>query len=98
MSSTVEIDRERRMIVLHGEIDMANAHELRTAIAQADWMDGGPVNVDLSDLRFIDSSGVGALLLATERGCRLILRAPTLPVRRVFEVLNLDTAAEIEIA
>jgi len=98
LSSTVEIDPERRVIVLHGEIDMANAAELRTAIAEADWMDGGPVDVDLSDLRFIDSSGISALLLATERGSSLILRGPTPPVRRVFEVLNLDTAAGIEIA
>jgi anti-sigma B factor antagonist len=97
VSGIVEIDPERRMIILHGEIDMANAAELRSAIAEADWMDGGPVDVDMADLRFIDSSGVGALLLATERGSRLILRAPTPPVRRVFEVLNLDTAAGIEI-
>lgn len=98
MPSIVEVDPGRRTIVLHGEIDMANAGELRAAIAEADWMDGEPVDVDLSDLRFIDSSGVGALLLATERGSRLILRAPTPPVRRLLEVLSLDSAAGIEIA
>jgi len=98
VSSAVEVDRERRTIVLRGEIDMANAGELRTAIAEADWMNGGPLEVDLSDLHFIDSSGIGALLSATERGYSLVLRAPTALVRRVFEVLSLDTAAGIEIA
>jgi anti-anti-sigma factor len=49
---------------------------------------------DLSELSFIDSSGVGSLLRAKEHveaaGNQLLLARPSPAVRHLFEVLGLD--------
>jgi anti-anti-sigma factor len=70
-----------------GELDLGSAEVLRTAIVP-----NGEVclTLDLSELTFIDSSGLHALekLAGTER--MLVLRGPTANVRRVFEIVGLD--------
>ena len=43
--------------ILHGELDMANEHEFAAAFDQV-LGSGGPVTVDMRQLRFMDSSGI----------------------------------------
>ena len=70
------------------------------AEALASEIGDGDITLDLSDLSFIDSSGIQALIQAADkldnRG-RLILRAPGKTVMRVFELVRLETAPNIEI-
>jgi anti-sigma B factor antagonist len=75
---------------LRGEVDMSNAHEVEAIVLRMSEA-GGPVVVDLSDVTFIDSSGVRTLLRAaeTERGC-LILHGEQPNVGRVFDIIRLD--------
>ena len=50
--------------------------------------------LDLSDLEFIDSSGLRELVVASRRqqelGGRVVLHAPSDPIRRVLEIVGLD--------
>ena len=70
-----------------GELDLGSAEVLRTAIVP-----NGEVclTLDLSELTFIDSSGLHALerLASAER--MVALRGPTANVRRVFEIVGFD--------
>ena len=56
--------------------------------------------VDLSELTFIDSSGisvlVGAARAASAEQCTLVVAAPTSHVQRVFEIVNLGELVAVE--
>ena len=81
------------VLSVSGEVDLANAPSLRahlkTAIETADF-----VVVDLKDLKYIDSSGIKALLDAhgtfAPRGRSIVLAAVSPMVQRVWEILRLE--------
>lgn len=86
-----------RTFLLRGELDMATVDQVTAATS---GLGGGDVTFDLSELTFIDSSGVRALLQVVaglEHGS-LILLAPTDAVRRVFDIVGLaDASARVVI-
>jgi anti-anti-sigma factor len=57
-----ELDPTTALVTLAGELDLAGAGELEPPIA--DRLSQGSVIVDLSDLEFIDSAGLGVLYTA----------------------------------
>ena len=77
---------------LVGELDLGSAPAAATSLElkcqQVDLLE-----VDLSELTFIDSSGVRVLLRAfkdlADRGGTLVLEYPTPTVQRVFDLLGL---------
>lgn len=78
---------------LRGELDMATAPELRDELGQLASEDPAPVTIDLSDLTFIDSTGlsvlVGALKLLRQQGGDMVLRSPGPGTRKVLEITGL---------
>ena len=54
-------------IALSGDLDLATADELDAAIRAAEETDIGWIVVDLSDVSFIDSTGLSVLLHAKKR-------------------------------
>ena len=78
------------VVTLHGELDLANAERVRTALIE---VAGSTVVVDLGDLSFLDSSGIAALLGARKRilaaGHGFELRGAQGMVRRVLELTGL---------
>ncbi|MGH8980799.1 MAG: STAS domain-containing protein [Acidimicrobiales bacterium] len=68
MDSALEIqvqdDDTSRRVHLRGEIDLATAHQLRDALVQHAK---SSLALDLSDVSFLDSSGIGVILSARER-------------------------------
>jgi anti-sigma B factor antagonist len=56
-------------VALHGEVDVATVDQVRVALADA--IAGRPraLVVDMADLSFIDSTGLGALIFGFQR-CR----------------------------
>jgi len=79
-------------IRLVGELDMSTAAELDEVLATA-VEHGGAVTIDLSELTFMDSTGINAFLRAAMslrgRGC-LILHGEQDRVRRVLDLVRVD--------
>lgn len=77
-----------------GELDVVGAPELRQAVVSAVAEGARLVAVDLSDLDFLDSFGigviVGALKRLRQRGGDLAVVCPSTRIRRVFEICDLD--------
>ncbi len=79
-------------IRLTGELDMSSAVELARILEEA-VEQGGTILVDLRELTFMDSTGIGAFLEAAMalrgRGC-LILHGEQDRVRRILDLAQLD--------
>ena len=76
-----------------GEVDRETADAFRNAMLDAVAEPGAPrVEVDLAGVSFLDSSGVGALLVAHRAadaaGRTLVARDPVALVRTVLEITN----------
>jgi anti-anti-sigma factor len=83
---------------LVGEVDAANADRLRDHIAARVEPDRDFI-VDCSELRFMDSSGVHAVLTLAGRmgGGALVFRGCGPTLRRLFEVVGLERIAPVVI-
>lgn len=88
-----EIHDARHTLVLTGELDMAWASVLQTALHRICTDDADSIVLDLSKLTFMDSTGLRAILLAEElcekHRCRFILIPGPPQVQRLFEVTGL---------
>jgi anti-sigma B factor antagonist len=81
-------------VAARGELELATAPELTFALDDAIRRTAGPFVVDLSDVDFLDSSGIGclvrarALLAREERALALI--APPGQARRALQLTGVD--------
>lgn len=86
-------------MVLAGEFDLAALPQFEDAIAAVEAGSPAAIVVDLSGLSFMDSSGLRALVTADERahaaGRRLAIVPGPPPVRRVFEITQLDSKLDL---
>jgi anti-sigma B factor antagonist len=82
----------RAVVRVAGEIDIATTPRLRAALDQAAGAAPLEVWVDLSDVGFMDSTGLNALLDLAERVPRLALICPEGNVRRIFDIAGLADA------
>jgi anti-sigma B factor antagonist len=81
------------VVSLAGELDLYNAHEVRDALLECCAEGPSRLVVDLSSVRFIDSTALGVLIeartkLENRRG--FLLAAPGLETRRALEISGLD--------
>jgi anti-anti-sigma factor len=85
-------------LVLSGELDLATAHILQSALER--HRGDGDLTLDLAGLSFMDSTGIKILITAARmlegRGC-LILRSPAPPIRRVLELVQLDRVPGVKV-
>ncbi len=91
----ISFQRQDNCIILqpHGEIDLSNSPALRKHILNAlNMVDD--VQVDFSDVDYIDSSGIAALVeglqFAQENNKHFALRTPSPRVRSILELARLD--------
>lgn len=81
-------------LVLAGELDLVRVGDLRRMLMAATKEAQDTVLVDLSQVSYIDSSCVGALLYANRvapiHGCELILIAPSSACREALEHLGVS--------
>jgi anti-sigma B factor antagonist len=77
----------------HGEIDLASAAKVKAAVDAAADAGACYVIVDLEDVGFVDSTGIGVLLSSQRklqaRGGNLIVVCSDPLILRVFEVTSL---------
>jgi anti-sigma B factor antagonist len=81
------------VVSLAGELDLYNAHEVREALLECCAEGPTRLVVDLSAVKFIDSTALGVLIeartkLENRRG--FLLAAPGLETRRALEISGLD--------
>jgi anti-anti-sigma factor len=81
-------------VAVKGQVDIADAVALEDAIQKAIIESRGAFVIDLSDLEFIDSSGLHVLHRARDllgrEDRQLAVVCPHGPVRRVFELSGLS--------
>ena len=79
-------------IAVTGELDIETASQLSDEVERAVWTTVGAFVLDLSELTFLDSSGIHALLRARALLGRedrpLVLVCPTGPARRVLDLAS----------
>jgi anti-sigma B factor antagonist len=99
---TTASDEWRAAIALHGELDVANAHDLRAELAE--HLDAGRrvIRIDAAGVEFMDSTALGELVIASERcvaehGSLILTNVPP-RVRRLLDVSGLDRVLLIDTA
>lgn len=102
MTLSVHVDHLRKdlaLVVLHGTVDAATAPQVKAAIQPFVALDGVIVVLDLGDLAFIDSAGLGVLIGAQrrlrERDSELRLTRVPSHVQKLLHITALDQALPI---
>ena len=90
MVSGAEPEYEVRLL---GELDMSTAPQLRDQLLRLVSDGATMVTVDLSELAFVDSTGLSVLITGLKRlrqqGGEMALRSPSPGTRRVLEITGL---------
>jgi anti-sigma B factor antagonist len=98
-SVLVSTNGDRATVALRGELDLSGVDRARQAIEQAESGAAALLILDLSELDFIDSTGLEVLLRAAQRahddGRRLIVQRPSRYVRRLLEMTAIDRSLDI---
>ncbi|GAC1435400.1 MAG: anti-sigma factor antagonist BldG [Solirubrobacteraceae bacterium] len=88
-----EQEGSTQIVVVCGEIDLANAEEVDSALLTAERAGNAGVLLDLTAVNFIDSTGLRVLLGSIRRlsgeSRSLTVACPDGPVRRLFELTAL---------
>jgi anti-anti-sigma factor len=95
-----ERDEETVVALLIGEVDMSNATSVRQQIAESVTPDDDAVIIDMSQLSFIDSAGLHAMIelgtVLDERRQQLLLCLPPgSTIRRAIEIIGLPHAVSV---
>ena len=87
------VDEETQLVEIYGDVDLKTARSFRAALDDA-AQDGKPrLIVDMTEVPFMDSSGLAALIGAQKAlngRTRVIVVCPE-NLRRIFEVTRLDS-------
>jgi anti-anti-sigma factor len=82
------------VVKVRGDVDLSTAPLLRQLLLEQVARTTGTLRVDLADVPYMDSSGVGTLVYVKREieraGRRIVLLGLCPPVRSVFEVTHLD--------
>jgi anti-sigma B factor antagonist len=83
------------VITLKGEIDLASSRELGSQLGELAGDPGVAAVLDLSEVTFLDSVGLGVILKAASRfrrqAKRLVIVVPPGPVLRLLELSGVGT-------
>ena len=92
-------DGDVALIELAGEFDLAGVEKFETELTKVEADAPPVVVVDLDGLRFMDSSGLRALVMADHRARKAGRRLAIVPgppgVKRVFEITQLDERLDL---
>jgi anti-sigma B factor antagonist len=98
--SSESLDARTHVIHVKGEIHVSTAKEFAQRLDDAIAHEASQIVLDLTEVEFIDSTGLTVLLNGlrsiTLRGGRLALAISNPTVLRLFEITRLDTTFDIE--
>lgn len=102
LAITTHPSAERYLIAVEGEIDISNADKLRNAIDLALEQPTERVELDFSQVPYIDSTGIGVLVgaarRASDRKRALSIMGAQPNVLRVAQLLGVDKDISISAA
>lgn len=92
---TIERRDDTITVVPEGDLGLENTAVMREVLRKVvETLDGGRIDVDMGQVNFLDSSGIGMLVAAQRaaaaKGTTLMLREPNAMIRMVLEIANLD--------
>jgi anti-anti-sigma factor len=97
---SIERSVHPRTFRVSGELDISNAEDLLETLVEP-LRSEGDVTLDISGLRFVDSSGIRVLLQAARdlegRGW-LVMRDPQPAVLRVIELMGLERLQNLRVS
>jgi anti-anti-sigma factor len=92
---------ESIIIAVVGELDMAREHELLNLVITLDPPAESTVHIDMSDVTFVDSGGLNALLKAKAyldgRHCELRLLNPQQQLLRIIDLVGLGDSLVVDL-
>ncbi|MGI6755003.1 MAG: STAS domain-containing protein [Atopobiaceae bacterium] len=81
-----------QLVSVVGEVDVSNAPQLRTSLEDVLAQNPSAIEVDLSEVPYIDSTGIGVLVgtahRAEDKGVDLVVSHPQRNVARVLNLLG----------
>ncbi len=90
----------KTLVTVVGEVDVSNAGELREAVDSALEVAPAEVSVDLAEVSYIDSTGIGVLVgaatRAQEAGVAFSVAHPQTNVKRVLGLLGVERQLNVE--
>ena len=96
----ITVDRDAGRIAVAGEFTFNDHSQFKQMIIELFEAKGSTITIDLSKLEFIDSAGLGMLLLARDEArkndLQLILKRPGGQVKRMFCVTKFNTLFTVE--
>lgn len=90
----VERDRDTMVIKLHGELDLASAPAFAAELEETRTQDQSVIVIDLTQLEFMDSTGLRSILVAHdhcgEHGQRFAIIPGGRQVARLLEIARVE--------
>jgi anti-sigma B factor antagonist len=95
MTAEHTVQNNKSLVSVTGEVDVSNADELRCALNEATHAGTEAIEVDLSSVSYIDSTGIGVLVGAAHRAADANVDFAVLhPQRNVERVLAMLGVSE----
>jgi anti-anti-sigma factor len=99
LGTAVRVERETAIVALSGELDLPNAPLLDRALEQSEVLGASSVVLDLKELRFLDSSGLRAILraqrLADRRGQGFAITEGSGQVQRLLSITHASEQLQV---
>jgi anti-sigma B factor antagonist len=100
MSSLDTSFGDRSTVLCEGDLDIVTADDVKRQLAAAVETGSGKITLDLRDVGFVDSSGLGALVAvhhyAEAKGAQLVVRSAPDHVLDLFSLTRLDDLLTVE--
>ena len=100
MSSEVVSADESSTVRYEGDLDIVTSEDLKRRLARLVEDGTTTVTLDLRDVGFVDSSGLGALVamhhFAVAHGAQFVVQGAPHHVRSLFSLTRLDDLLQIE--